>query len=157
MPLLYSPLYQSIRLILFGALGLTVSAAVTANADVQTTEPFITASTSVSSNISDSDSDDSATSSVNQSANEGANESVYTDPDINANTNIIDPNTDTITPITDRTDANTGIKSIDDTAVQSLVNPNARDSLNNSNKKTITTPRAHAKVWQQIRRLIAVA
>jgi len=133
--LLYSPLYQSIRLILFGALGLTVSAAVTANADVQTTEPFITASTSVSSNISDSDSDDSATSSVNQSANEGANESVYTDPDINANTNIIDPNTDTITPITDRTDANTGIKSIDDTAVQSLVNPNARDSLNNSNKK----------------------
>ncbi|WP_201557878.1 LPS-assembly protein LptD [Psychrobacter sp. 72-O-c] len=133
--MLYSPLYQSIRLILFGALGLTVSAAVTANAAVQTTEPFITASTSVSSNIPDPDSDISASSSVNQSAKEGANESVYNDPDINANNNIIDPNTDTITPITDKTDADTGIKSTDDTAVQYLDNPNARNSFNSSNKK----------------------
>ena len=129
--MLYSPLYQSIRLILFGALGLTVSAAVTANAEVQTTEPFITASTSVSSYISDADSDISANSSVNQSINE----SVYTDPDINANTNTADPNTDTITPITDKTDADTGIKSTDDTALQSLDNPNAGDSFNNSNKQ----------------------
>ena len=52
MPLLYSPLYQSIRLILFGALGLTsltVSAAlnpVDNNVDAQTTEPLITENSS---------------------------------------------------------------------------------------------------------------
>ena len=48
MPLLYSPLYQSIRLILFGALGLsslTVSAAIN-DADTQTTEPSSAGSTS---------------------------------------------------------------------------------------------------------------
>jgi len=51
-PLLYSPLYQSIRLILFGALGLTsltVSAAlnpVDNNVDAQTTEPLITENSS---------------------------------------------------------------------------------------------------------------
>ena len=52
MPWLYSPLYQSIRLILFGALGLTsltVSAAlnpVDNNVDAQTTEPLITENSS---------------------------------------------------------------------------------------------------------------
>ncbi|WP_442793102.1 LPS-assembly protein LptD [Psychrobacter sp. PL15] len=51
--MLYSPLYQSIRLILFGALGLTVSAAVAANADIQTTEPFLDDSTSISSNMTE--------------------------------------------------------------------------------------------------------
>ncbi len=48
MPLLYSPLYQSIRLILFGALGLsslTVNAAIN-DADTQTTEPSSAGSTS---------------------------------------------------------------------------------------------------------------
>ncbi|MDN3447644.1 LPS assembly protein LptD [Psychrobacter sp. APC 3281] len=47
MPLLYSPLYQSIRLILFGALGLsslTVSAAI-GDANTQKTEPLTTDST----------------------------------------------------------------------------------------------------------------
>ena len=47
MPLLYSPLYQSIRLILFGALGLsslTVNAAIN-DADTQKTEPLSAAST----------------------------------------------------------------------------------------------------------------
>ena len=48
-PLLYSPLYQSIRLILFGAMGLsslTVSAApnhVDNNVDAQMTEALVTA------------------------------------------------------------------------------------------------------------------
>jgi len=52
--LLYSPLYQSIRLILFGALGLSslaVSAAIS-DADTQNTEPLITDSTNNYSDIS---------------------------------------------------------------------------------------------------------
>ena len=54
-PLLYSPLYQSIRLILFGALsltGLTVTINANASLDIQTTKPLITPSTGVASSAS---------------------------------------------------------------------------------------------------------
>ena len=52
MPLLYSPLYQSIRLILFGAIsltGLTVSAATIDNDDKQAAAPLISDSPSIAS------------------------------------------------------------------------------------------------------------
>lgn len=54
MPLLYSPLYQSIRLILFGALsltGLTVSAATIANNHTQAAAPLVSDSPSIASGI----------------------------------------------------------------------------------------------------------
>jgi len=57
--LLYSPLYQSIRLILFGALGfssLSVSAAIN-DADTQSTEPSMSSASSYASDDSDSDVD----------------------------------------------------------------------------------------------------
>ncbi|MFT5120390.1 MAG: LPS-assembly protein [Psychrobacter glaciei] len=76
MPLLYSPLYQSIRLVLFGALGLsslTVSAALT-KADTQTTAPLAT--DTVSSYVSDPAGD------------------VNTDASSNTNTNINTVNQD---------------------------------------------------------------
>jgi LPS-assembly protein len=69
-PLLYSPLYQSIRLILFGALGLsslTVSAAIN-DADTQTTEPSSAGSTS--SYISDTTDTDSSSVSQDNSYND---------------------------------------------------------------------------------------
>lgn len=72
MPLLYSPLYQSIRLVLFGALGLsslTVSAALT-NADAQTTASLPADTTS--SYVSDLTGDINTDANTNVNANVNA-------------------------------------------------------------------------------------
>ncbi len=87
MPLLYSPLYQSIRLILFGALGfssLSVSAAIN-DADTQSTEPSMSSASSYASDDSDADSELSITA-INEADDTSSLQPVDTmdsDPKIN--------------------------------------------------------------------------
>ncbi|TXD98642.1 LPS-assembly protein LptD [Psychrobacter frigidicola] len=104
--MLYSPLYQSIRLILFGALSLTVSAAATASLDIQTTKPLITPSTGAGSSAFKA-----ANNTIVANANNFANDIDTDDPAIDIANN---DNADNITEITENTDK---------TAVQSLDNP----------------------------------
>ena len=109
MPLLYSPLYQSIRLILFGALGLSslaVSAAINndAQTDTQTTDPLAVDSASAYAPKVAADANNDVNSNINI-----VNQDISYQSDYKQNTgfdNNLDSNTIDITEINDSSDSN---------------------------------------------------
>ena len=109
MPLLYSPLYQSIRLILFGALGLSslaVSAAINNDAqiDTQTTEPLAVNSASAYAPKVAADANNDVNNNINT-----VNQDISYQSDYKQNTgfdNNLDSNTIDITEINDSSDSN---------------------------------------------------
>jgi len=128
-PLLYSPLYQSIRLILFGALGLTsltVSAAlnpVDNNVDAQTTEPLITENSSDATLYTLSTEKGNQTQSGTADANNKALNSQLTTAPVFNNDDVF-------------TSDNVNITAINDSSDRIDVNNNA---VNNATKTNNTT------------------
>ena len=119
-PLLYSPLYQSIRLILFGALsltGLTVTINANASLDIQTTKPLITPSTGVASSASKTNLIDATdTSDANIDNNNENAVSVNAEPDFSRDsiandiTEISESNDNTIVQVLDDVNTNNDSK-----------------------------------------------
>ncbi len=113
--MLYSPLYQSIRLILFGALsltGLSANAAIMANANLAASDTHMADNTTVSSDDSD----------INTALD--ANRRVAQNSNIeNAELNVNNTNVDIITPINEVSDTTiTGTENSADTNLQSNIN-----------------------------------
>ncbi|WP_296190887.1 MULTISPECIES: LPS-assembly protein LptD [unclassified Psychrobacter] len=144
--MLYSPLYQSIRLILFGALGLsslTVSAAlnpVDNNVDAQTTE------TSITDNPSDGEATQHTAFNdwVNQTQNgaadangENVNSQLTTAPALDNNDAFTDNNVD-ITAINDSSDSS-------DSSDSNNVNNNAVNNATKANNTTVPVNNSTAK------------
>ena len=118
--MLYSPLYQSIRLILFGALsltGLTVTINANASLDIQTTKPLITPSTGVASSASKTNLIDATdTSDANIDNNNENAVSVNAEADFSRDsaandiTEIIENNDNTIVQVLDDVNTNNDSK-----------------------------------------------
>nr|WP_227514239.1 LPS assembly protein LptD [Psychrobacter urativorans] len=136
-PLLYSPLYQSIRLILFGALsltGLTVTINANASLDIQTTKPLITPSTGVASSASKTnliDATDTSDANIDIGTNNKDADSANAEADFSSDSAAND-----ITEI---------IENNDNTPVPSLANVNTNnDSKRNNTKARVAQSAATA-------------
>ena len=121
-PLLYSPLYQSIRLILFGALsltGLTVTINANASLDIQTSKPLITPSTGVVSSAPKTNfikTTDASDTNIDISTNNKEAVSVNAEPDFSRDsiandiTEISESNDNTIVQVLDDVNTNNDSK-----------------------------------------------
>lgn len=147
-PLLYSPLYQSIRLILFGALGLSSLTVNAAPSDVNTqqTEPLITDnSTRYGSDGSDFDSSrldnsdwndtDSNNSTLNNSAsnNSALNDNTLNNNALN-NTDVDNPSLD----ITDIGESSNTQMSSDTTVNEAVSETSVPDPVKDQNKQEVS-------------------
>ncbi|ALF60869.1 LPS-assembly protein LptD [Psychrobacter urativorans] len=135
--MLYSPLYQSIRLILFGALsltGLTVTINANASLDIQTTKPLITPSTGVASSASKTnliDATDTSDANIDIGTNNKDADSANAEADFSSDSAAND-----ITEI---------IENNDNTPVPSLANVNTNnDSKRNNTKARVAQSAATA-------------
>ena len=128
MPLLYSSLYQSIRLILFGALSLTMSAAAIADTNPQSATPLIADSPSIANNDVDDTSFSTAEGSYANAAEGSYNNAITSD------------NTVPVTAIVERPIDSATYNSADDNSGADN-NSAANKNKTISNKNTVTDNR----------------